>query len=61
MFGRNILNEKMVRKQIRAFKNGRTNEHNVDRSERFSVIKKDFGQKVDGKANEKRRFKISSL
>ncbi|KAG8247473.1 hypothetical protein J6590_060629 [Homalodisca vitripennis] len=51
----------MVRKWVRAFKDGRTNVHDEEQSGRPSVITDDLIQKVDNKVKENRRFKISSL
>ncbi|CAL1292114.1 unnamed protein product [Larinioides sclopetarius] len=51
----------MVRKWVRAFKDGRTNIHDEERRWRPSVITDDFIQKVGSKVKENRRFTISSL
>ncbi|GBM99835.1 hypothetical protein AVEN_4741-1 [Araneus ventricosus] len=51
----------MVRKWVRAFKDGRTNVHNEGGSGRPSVITEDLAQKVHGKVRENRRLTISSL
>ncbi|GBO20996.1 hypothetical protein AVEN_90863-1 [Araneus ventricosus] len=45
----NIMSEGMVRKWVRAYKDGRTNVHDEERSGRPSVINEDLVQKVDGK------------
>ncbi|GBN00672.1 hypothetical protein AVEN_201173-1 [Araneus ventricosus] len=50
-----------VRKWVRTFKDGRTNGHDEERSGRPSVITEDLVQKVNGKVQEYRGFKISSL
>ncbi|GBM09681.1 hypothetical protein AVEN_186394-1 [Araneus ventricosus] len=51
----------MVGKWARAFKDGRTNVHDGERSEQSSVITEDLVQKVVGNVLKKRRFTISSL
>ncbi|GBL55464.1 hypothetical protein AVEN_91243-1 [Araneus ventricosus] len=56
----NFMSEGMIRKWFRAFKDGRTNVHDGERSGRSSVIE-DLVQKVDGKVRENRRFTISFL
>uniref|UniRef100_A0A1B6GKI0 Mos1 transposase HTH domain-containing protein n=1 Tax=Cuerna arida TaxID=1464854 RepID=A0A1B6GKI0_9HEMI len=61
VYGENIMSEGMVRKWVRAFKDGRTNVHDEERSGRPSVITDDLIQKVDCKVKENRRFTISSL
>lgn len=61
VYGQNIMSDGMVRKWVRAFKDGRTNVHDEERSGRPSVINEDFVQKVDAKVRENRRFTISSL
>ncbi|GBO26934.1 hypothetical protein AVEN_269373-1 [Araneus ventricosus] len=55
------MSEGMVRKWVRAFKDGRTNTHDEERSGRPSVITEDLVQNVGGKVRENRRFTISSL
>ncbi|GBN09383.1 hypothetical protein AVEN_29468-1 [Araneus ventricosus] len=55
------LREGMVRKWVRAFKDGHTNVHDEERSGRPSVITEDLAQRVDEKVRENRRFTISSL
>ncbi|GBO28995.1 hypothetical protein AVEN_133416-1 [Araneus ventricosus] len=55
------MSEGIVRKWVTAFKDGRTNEHDVERSGRPSGITEDLVQKVDGKVRENRYFTISSL
>ncbi|GBM59161.1 hypothetical protein AVEN_159051-1 [Araneus ventricosus] len=55
------MSKGMVRKWVRAFKDGRTNVHHGKRSRRPSASLKDLAQKVDGKVRENRRFTISSL
>ncbi|GBO19520.1 hypothetical protein AVEN_272905-1 [Araneus ventricosus] len=59
MDGKNSTSERMVRKWVRAFKDGRTNDE--ERNERPSVITEDLVQKVDGKVRENRCLTISSL
>ncbi|GBM03614.1 hypothetical protein AVEN_203184-1 [Araneus ventricosus] len=49
VYGGNIVSEGMVRKWVRAFKDGRTNVHDGERSGRRSVITEDLVQDVDGK------------
>ena len=61
VYGQNIMSDGMVRKWARAFKDGRTNVHDEERSGRPSVITDDVVQKVDEKVTENRRFTISSL
>ncbi|GFY00653.1 HTH_48 domain-containing protein [Trichonephila clavipes] len=51
----------MVRKWVRAFKDGGSNIHDEERSGRPSVITDELIQKVDCKVKENRRFTISSL
>ncbi|GBM89515.1 hypothetical protein AVEN_15320-1 [Araneus ventricosus] len=60
VYGENIMSEGMVRKWVRASKNGRTNVHDEERSGRPSVITEDLAHKADGKLRENRRFMISS-
>ncbi|GBL66663.1 hypothetical protein AVEN_11627-1 [Araneus ventricosus] len=55
------MREGMVRKWVRAFKDGRTNVHDEESSGRHSVINEDLMQKVDGKVQVNRRFTIQSL
>ncbi|GBM08372.1 hypothetical protein AVEN_108370-1 [Araneus ventricosus] len=55
------MREGMVRKWVRAFKDGRTIVHYEERSGRPSVITENLVQKVDGKVQESRHFTISSL
>ncbi|GBM47856.1 hypothetical protein AVEN_91841-1 [Araneus ventricosus] len=55
------MSEGMVRKWIRAFKDGPTNVHAEERSGPPSVITEDMLQKVDLKVCENRRFTISFL
>ncbi|GBL96704.1 hypothetical protein AVEN_111844-1 [Araneus ventricosus] len=61
VYGENIMSEGMVRKWVRAFKNGHTNVYDEERNGRPSVITEDLVKKVDGKVRENRRFTISSL
>ncbi|GFU89680.1 histone-lysine N-methyltransferase SETMAR [Trichonephila clavipes] len=61
VYGENIMSDGMVRKWVRAFKDGRTNIHDEERSGRPSVITDEQIQKVDCKVKENRRFTISSL
>ncbi|GBN72461.1 hypothetical protein AVEN_82501-1 [Araneus ventricosus] len=61
VYGENITSEGMVRKWVRAFKDGRRNVHDKERSGRFSLITEDLVQIVDEKVRENRRFTISSL
>ncbi|GFV93808.1 HTH_48 domain-containing protein [Trichonephila clavipes] len=60
VYGENIMSDGMVRKWVRAFKDGRTNIHDEERSGRSSVISDELIQKVDCKVKENRRFTISS-
>lgn len=55
------MSDAMVRKWVRAFKDGRPNVHEEERSGRPSVITEDLVQKVDAKVRENRCFTISSL
>jgi len=55
------MNDIMVPKWVRAFKNGRKNIYDEERSGRHSVISDDLIQKMDSKVEENRRFTISSL
>ncbi|GBM78313.1 hypothetical protein AVEN_139728-1 [Araneus ventricosus] len=61
VYGENIMNEGMVRKSVRAFKDDPTNANDEERSGRPSVVTEDSVQKVDGKIRENRRFTISSF
>ncbi|CAL1301269.1 unnamed protein product, partial [Larinioides sclopetarius] len=61
VYGENIMNAGMVRKWVRAFKDGSTNIHDEERRWRPSVTTDDLIQKVDSKVKENRRFTISSL
>ncbi|GFW71246.1 HTH_48 domain-containing protein [Trichonephila clavipes] len=61
VYGENIMSDGMVRKWVRAFKDGRTNIHDEERRGRPSVITDELIQKVDCKVKENRRFMISSL
>ncbi|GFX84979.1 HTH_48 domain-containing protein [Trichonephila clavipes] len=47
VYGENIMSDGMVRKWVRAFKDGRTNVHDEERSGRPSVITHELIQKVD--------------
>ncbi|KAL4704968.1 hypothetical protein ACJJTC_005453 [Scirpophaga incertulas] len=49
VYGQNIMSDGMVRKWVRAFKDGRTNVHDEERSGRPSVVNEDLVQKVDEK------------
>ena len=51
----------MVRKWVRAFKDGRKNVHDEERSGQTSVINYDLLQEVDEKVKMNRRFAIPSL
>ncbi|GBM49042.1 hypothetical protein AVEN_153554-1 [Araneus ventricosus] len=55
------MSEGIVRKWVRAFKDGGTNAHDEERSGRPSVITEDLVQQVDGKVRENILFTISSL
>ncbi|GFS61713.1 HTH_48 domain-containing protein [Trichonephila clavipes] len=61
VYGENIMSDGMVRKWVRAFKDGRANIHDEERSGRPSVITDELIQKVYCKVKENRRFSISSL
>lgn len=61
IYGPNIMSDGMVRKWVRAFKGGRKNVHDEERSGRHSVISEDLVQKVDQTVREDRRFTITSL
>ncbi|GFT49575.1 HTH_48 domain-containing protein [Trichonephila clavipes] len=61
VYGENIMSDGMVLKWVRAFKDGRINIHDEERSGRPSVITDELIQKVDCKVKEKRRFTSSSL
>lgn len=61
VYGENIMSDGMVRKWVRAFKDGRSNVHDEERSGRPSVITEDLVQKVDQKVKGNRRFTISAL
>ena len=54
------MSDGIVRKWVRAFKDGRKNVHDEELSGRQSVISEDFLQKVE-KVKLNRRFTISSL
>ena len=49
VYGQNIMSDGMVRKWVRAFKDGRTNLHDEERSGRLLVVNEDLVQKVDEK------------
>ncbi|KAL4704839.1 hypothetical protein ACJJTC_001314 [Scirpophaga incertulas] len=51
VYGQNIMSDGMVRKWVRAFKDGRTNVHDEERSGRPSVVNEDLVQKVDEKSS----------
>ena len=55
------MSDVMVRKWVRAFKDGQKNFHDEERSGRPSVISDDLLQKVDEKMKMNRLFTISSL
>lgn len=61
VYGENIMSDGMVQKWVRAFKDGRQNVHDEERSGRPSVITEVLEQKVDEKVRENRRFTISLL
>ncbi|KAL4710086.1 hypothetical protein ACJJTC_016488 [Scirpophaga incertulas] len=64
VYGQNIMSDGMVRKWVRAFKDGRTNVHDEQRSGRPSVVNEDLVQKVDEKkfsSPKKKRMRKSSL
>ena len=61
MHGQKIMSDGMVRKWIIAFKEGRKNVHDEERSGRTSVISDDLLQKVDEKVKMNRSFVIFSL
>lgn len=61
VYGENIMSDGMVRKWVRAFKDGRTNVHDEQRSGRPSVVNESLVQEVDNTVRENRRFTISSL
>ena len=61
VYGENIMSDGTVHKWVRAFRDGRTNIHDEERSGRPSVNTDDLIQKVDCKVRENRRFTISSL
>ena len=60
VYGQNTMSNGMVRKWVRAFKDGRNNVHDK-RSGQPSVISDDLLQKVDEKVKMNRHFTISSL
>ncbi|GBN72587.1 hypothetical protein AVEN_211100-1 [Araneus ventricosus] len=51
----------MVRKWVRAYKDGLTSVHDQERSGRPSISTEDLVQKVDGNVRVHRRITISSL
>ena len=59
VYGHNTMSDGMVRKWVRAFKDGRKNVHDEERSGRPSVISYDLLQNVDEKLKMNRRFTIS--
>lgn len=61
VYGEKTMSDGMVRKWVRAFKDGRTNVHDEERSGRPSVITEDLVQTVDEKVRVNRRFTITSL
>ncbi|GBM43605.1 hypothetical protein AVEN_210547-1 [Araneus ventricosus] len=61
VYEENTMSEGMVRKWVRAFKDGRTNVHDEERRGRSSVITEDLVPKVDGNARKNKRFTILSL
>lgn len=61
VYGPNAMSDSKVRKWVRAFKDGRENVHDEQRSGRPSVITADLVTAVDEKVRENRRFTISAL
>ena len=57
-YGKKIMNDRMVQKSVKAFKNGHTNVHDVEQIEQPSVITEYWVQKVDKKLKENRCFII---
>lgn len=55
------MSDGIVKKWVRAFKDGRNNVHNEKRTGHSSVISDDLMQKIAEKLKENRRFRISSL
>ena len=51
-YGQNIMSDRMVRKWVRAFKDGRTNVHDEEWSGHPSVVNEDLVQKVDKKVRD---------
>ena len=60
VYGQNIMSDGKVWKWVRAFKDGRKNVHDEERSGQPSVISYDLLQKVDEKVKMIRHFTISS-
>ncbi|GFW93903.1 uncharacterized protein TNCV_4221821 [Trichonephila clavipes] len=55
------MSNSKVRKRVKKFKDGRTNDHDKKRSGRPSVITDDLMQVVEPKIRENRRFTITTL
>jgi transposase len=55
------MSEGTVTQWCRMFKDGRTNVHDEERSDRPSVVRVDLVRSVDQKICERRRFTISEL
>ncbi|GBN84634.1 hypothetical protein AVEN_202995-1 [Araneus ventricosus] len=61
IYGENVMTDGMVRKWVRQFYDGRTNDHDEARSGRPSVVSDGLVAKVNEKIRENRRFKIRML
>jgi [histone H3]-lysine36 N-dimethyltransferase SETMAR len=61
VYGPNVMSAGVVREWVRAFKSGRTNVHDEERSGRPSVVTDDLVGKIDEKIRDNRRFTISQL
>ncbi|GFV50835.1 HTH_48 domain-containing protein [Trichonephila clavipes] len=60
VYGSNAMSSSKVRKWVRAFKDGRENDHDEPLSGGPSVITDDLVNAVDEKISEDRRFTIST-
>ncbi|GBN07697.1 hypothetical protein AVEN_249463-1 [Araneus ventricosus] len=61
IYGENVMTDRMVRKWVRQFNDGRTNVHDGARSGRSSVVNDGLVAKVNEKIRENRRFTIRML
>ncbi|GFU26737.1 HTH_48 domain-containing protein [Trichonephila clavipes] len=59
MYGNSVMNESSLRKWCIQFKNGRTNIHDEEKSERPSIVTDELVAKIDEKILENHRFTIT--